>query len=687
MTDRGLEVEFRAFRVSPPEGDLAEMKPRLRKVLPGFECPPESGFRSRQIIPPERRETEEVVGAAQLRIQRDRLFEKSRRAFMISLAPGEVAELEQRPRIAGRKLPVPLESEAGRREPLLAEKRRPEIGEHPRIAPIAEPDRLLQFVLGFRPLLHPQQQPAEEAAERGILWCDPDRRPGLGKGFFESAGGIERRRRQIPRLHPRRRKTSRGPKRLKRRFRLAELAERLPQREPGIHEAGIQLGRGPEVGDRPRRLSAHQPEDTRLLKGGRVGFPPREKVADRSCRAVGIARFESFRCPSDLRGLETPAEKQGEEQKKSHESESPLMFPRLGPVVLFLGLAAACAPPPEQAPVLPVGGDIARPERIRFEPPKYPEAAEARGEEALVILELTLAPSGEVNTARSLRGPDELAAAAVRAAERWAYEPTLVDGAPVGLRFAETVRFVLRPAGGFGMRLPPTAARADLVFPEWRIEGHAFTACPCDTPCPCRSNAPPSHPPCHATTATRLESGRYGTTDLAGAEFITLGPETWVALYLDQDLDREQEQAILGIFRSLAPGAPQRYRAVRRVPLAITSIRRASAVLQRAVIPGILEMETRIPLSAEGGLAGLLPGMDVWSNRIAYGRTGTYRFADPELPAAWDHSGRQSNGKEFTLDLGMYREGRMLIQHGDGSGDWTERQRALFTCSLVAPNP
>ncbi len=357
------------------------------------------------------------------------------------------------------------------------------------------------------------------------------------------------------------------------------------------------------------------------------------------------------------------------------------MFPCARPVAGSLLLAGACSAPAEP-PILPVGGDIARPQRVRFVPPEYPEAAAARGEEALVILELTLDPDGEVAAARSLRGPEDLAAAAVEAAAGWAYEPTLVEGVPAALRFAETVRFVLRPAGGFGMQLPAGAGPAGSAFPDWEIRGHAFTACPCDTPCPCRSNAPPSHPPCHATTATRLESGRYGSTDLAGVAFVTLGPESWVALYLDQNLDQEQERAVLGIFRSLAPGAPQRYRAVRRVPLTVTSVRRAGAVLRRAVIPGILEMETRLATTTDGELRGLAPGMDVWANRIAYGRTGVYRYRDPGIPAAWDHSGRQSNGKQFALDLGMYREGRMLIQHGDGSGGWTDRQRALFTCSL-----
>ena len=338
---------------------------------------------------------------------------------------------------------------------------------------------------------------------------------------------------------------------------------------------------------------------------------------------------------------------------------------------------------PTGAEIVPVGGDIQRPERIRFEPPAYPESARQRGEEALVILELTVDRDGRVAEARPLRGPEDLGTAAAEAARRWEYEPTLVDGEPAAVRFADTVRFVLRPAGGHGMRLPPGASAAGPrvdAFPDWEVSGHAFTACPCDTPCPCRSNAPPSHPPCHATTATEITAGHYGGLDLAGSRFVTLGPETWVALYFDDAMGEPRRRAILGIFRSLAPGAPQRYRAIRRVPLSISESRSPGEILRRALIPGILEMETTLPLE-DGRLAGRIPGMDVWSNEIAYGRTGVYRFNDPEIPAAWDHSGRQSNAKEFTLDLGMYREGRMLIQHADGSGDWNAAQEALFSCA------
>ena len=380
----------------------------------------------------------------------------------------------------------------------------------------------------------------------------------------------------------------------------------------------------------------------------------------------------------------------------------PRRFPHYAALAIFLGGACGERPrdegaitenpptsetelraPPAEEDIVPVGGDVRRPERIRFEPPAYPESARERGEEALVIVELTVDRDGTVADARSLRGPEDLGAAAVAAARHWTYEPTLVGGEPTAIRFADTVRFVLRPAGGHGMRLPADAAATRTrgpEFPDWEISGHAFTACPCDTPCPCRSNGPPSHPPCHASTATQITAGHYGGLDLTGSRFVTLGPETWVALYFDEELNESRRRAILGIFRSLAPGAPQRYRAIRRVPLSITETRSAGEVLRRAIIPGILEMETTLPL-LDGLLAGRIPGMDVWSNEIAYGRTRRYRFNDPTIPAAWDHSGRQSNAKEFTLDLGMYREGRMLIQHADGSGDWTPAQQALFSCA------
>jgi TonB family protein len=329
---------------------------------------------------------------------------------------------------------------------------------------------------------------------------------------------------------------------------------------------------------------------------------------------------------------------------------------------------------------LPVGGSIVRPKRTHFVEPRYPEDARSQGLQSVVILELTLNPDGTVRAARPMRGAPELVPSAVEAARQWVYEPTLVQGRAVSLRFAETVLFVLRKTaerGGNGMFLRPPDPNASYAsFPEWEIEGEAFTACPCDTPCPCRSNAPPSHPPCHATTAQRLERGHYGDVDLAGATWVSLGPETWTALYFSQQMTAIQQKAVVDLYSSLAPGAPQVYRLLRAARVDYQS----EGPKRRVVIPGILEVESEAPVDAQGRLAGLVPGMDVWSNWLTFGRTGIYRYDDPSLGESWDHTGRQSNHKTFRVSKADYSNRRMLIQHADGSGRWTDDQETLLAC-------
>lgn len=356
------------------------------------------------------------------------------------------------------------------------------------------------------------------------------------------------------------------------------------------------------------------------------------------------------------------------------------MSARVPFVIALVSILAFLGAQTELDEPLLVGGPIAKPRRTRFVEPRYPEEARLQGLQSIVIVELTLETTGEVLEARPLRGAPELVPAAIEAAREWAFEPTFVDGRAVRVRFAETVLFVLRKSstrGGSGMYLrPPQPGASFDSFEDWEIEGEAFTACPCDTPCPCRSNAPPSHPPCHATTFQTLHRGHYGEVDLSGAEWVSLGPESWTAVYFSQRMTAVQQKAVLDLYASLAPGAPQAYRLVRAVPLELQK----TGALRRVVIPGILELESEAPLEPDGSLRGLLPGMDVWSNRLTYGRTGVYRYRDESLGASWDHTGRQSNHKIVRVSKADYEKGRMLIQHGDGSGSWTAAQERLHAC-------
>ena len=91
-----------------------------------------------------------------------------------------------------------------------------------------------------------------------------------------------------------------------------------------------------------------------------------------------------------------------------------------------------------------IGGGIRPPAKIVNADPVYPpEAREARLQ-GVVIMEVTLSPTGEVSDVEVLRSVPQLDEAAVAAVRQWRYEPTLVDGEPVPILLTVTVNFMLR---------------------------------------------------------------------------------------------------------------------------------------------------------------------------------------------------------------------------------------------------
>ena len=91
-----------------------------------------------------------------------------------------------------------------------------------------------------------------------------------------------------------------------------------------------------------------------------------------------------------------------------------------------------------------VGGGIRPPSKIVNADPVYPpEAREARVQ-GVVIMEVTLNPTGEVSDVEVVRSVPQLDEAAVAAVRQWRYEPTLVDGEPVPILLTVTVNFMLR---------------------------------------------------------------------------------------------------------------------------------------------------------------------------------------------------------------------------------------------------
>jgi TonB family protein len=102
--------------------------------------------------------------------------------------------------------------------------------------------------------------------------------------------------------------------------------------------------------------------------------------------------------------------------------------------------AANPAMTPGTAPVR-VGGNIRSPRRVVDAPAVLPADAAQANIRGVVILEIVIGPDGAVREAKVLRSIPLLDQAALDAARKWRYEPTLLNGVPVPVILTATVNF------------------------------------------------------------------------------------------------------------------------------------------------------------------------------------------------------------------------------------------------------
>ncbi|HEY7914828.1 MAG TPA: energy transducer TonB [Blastocatellia bacterium] len=76
--------------------------------------------------------------------------------------------------------------------------------------------------------------------------------------------------------------------------------------------------------------------------------------------------------------------------------------------------------------------------------PEYPELAKRAGVEGAVVVEVVIAESGRVESARAMSGHPLLVMPATQAARRWRFAPTLLNGQPVKVTGVITFNFKLR---------------------------------------------------------------------------------------------------------------------------------------------------------------------------------------------------------------------------------------------------
>lgn len=92
-----------------------------------------------------------------------------------------------------------------------------------------------------------------------------------------------------------------------------------------------------------------------------------------------------------------------------------------------------------------VTGGVLAGKATRKPQPQFPDPARAAGVEGLVVVEVTVSETGDVQSARAVSGHPLLRDAAVQAARGWAFQPTKIQGYPVKVVGTITFAFSLTP--------------------------------------------------------------------------------------------------------------------------------------------------------------------------------------------------------------------------------------------------
>ena len=206
-----------------------------------------------------------------------------------------------------------------------------------------------------------------------------------------------------------------------------------------------------------------------------------------------------------------------------------------------------------------------------------------------------------------------------------------------------------------------------------------MVCCPCNTPCPCRSNALPTHGHCESSGGFRIAKGHYGDVPLDGMTFAVVSgsmdtQSVPAVFYIDSSATTEQVIALEHIFQEFTPLRPFLSLDTRLVKVSFERSREVYDV----EVPGVIQMRIERQLDSNGQPLLRTAALDYFSNPLEYAHNLIYKVTDPQAGLKWDYSGRQANYRTIDLDSRDYQEAAMLIQFEDGSGYFTDKQLELI---------
>src|SRR3989442_6621752 len=109
-----------------------------------------------------------------------------------------------------------------------------------------------------------------------------------------------------------------------------------------------------------------------------------------------------------------------------------------------------------------------------------------------------------------------------------------------------------------------------MAVPKWRIVGDWFDVCKCSIPCPCTFAQAPTTGDCEGILAWHIREGHFGDVRLDGLNLVGIGAfegNIWegakakMGMFLDENADEQQREALQAIFGGQAGGWPGEFAA------------------------------------------------------------------------------------------------------------------------------
>ena len=224
-----------------------------------------------------------------------------------------------------------------------------------------------------------------------------------------------------------------------------------------------------------------------------------------------------------------------------------------------------------------------------------------------------------------------------------------------------------------------SAVGADIS--DWRLKGEGIVCCPCAVPCPCRSNAMSTYGHCEATMYLHIREGHCGKVQLKDVRLVntsgacSMSYQHLSALYFDQSVSPDQQQAFMKIIASFFSGQDVQFPHVRLAPIHVEESEKGYYSIS---IPGVLEMIVDRNWGQPEPPFPFIAATDRFSNVLQYAQNVRYKMHDKEANLDFDYSRRQANYRAVELDASQYGSQSMLIQFLDGKGWFNGKQLQLI---------